>query len=507
MKKINLILLMLLVSTTGLLAQNITANPFTQNIHFAPEPTVAGFGCGTSQLVEFTQGFTTAADATQWQTDPLTVTICIGGFDWDGANAAAIATGSYASNFTWAFDANSPNCIIGTQNQTLFGTGTSPLFPNPNASGLIALALKVPETSPISTVLSVDVTLQIPSYFQFNSAPDDNESTQTQTFCALSIAGTIYHDTLATNGTIDKGMPLGNPDNAPLYVNLLDNTGTVVGVQQVANDGTYEFTNVDGFETYTIVLTSTPGTINTPGPVAASYPPNWQSTGEDCCDGTGEDLNPNGILTVTLTNASREMADFGINQVIPTPVVMSSFEVTEFNCNTLVSWATASEENVSHFEVMRENTNGEFVKIARIEASGNSTSQKLYNYVDKNVEKREASYNYMVKIVDIDFAEDFTKVKTVKIACGGDEVSTQVFPNPAQNSLNLVYTTEENDIQLIVDIVDLTGRKLMSTSKIVNKGTSVINLDIKSLAIGQYMVRYHSVEGNTTGTIKFTKEL
>ena len=96
--------------------------------------------------------------------------------------------------------------------------------------------------------------------------------------------------------------------------------------------------------------------------------------------------------------------------------------------------------------------------------------------------------------------------KSIKLTCGGDEVSVQLFPNPAHDNINLVYTTNENDIQLVVDVLDIAGRKLLSKSQIVFKGTSVVNMDIKSLAVGQYMVRYHNVEGNETVTIKFTKD-
>ena len=506
MKKINLILLMILVSATGLMAQSY--NPFTQNIHFIPEPTVAGFSCGSTQQVEFTQGITTADSATQWQTDPLKVRICIAGFEFDGTSAAAVVSGTYSSNFNWAFDPAAPNCLVGTQNQTLYGTGTNPLFPDPRASGLIAVNLMVPETSPIATVLSVNVTLEIPAYFANNSLPDDNESTQTQTFCDLKIKGTVFHDTLPVNGTIDKDMPLGNPDGQPLYVNLIDNLGNVVAVKQVGANGQYEFNNVAGFNTYQVILTNVPGTVGNPAPIKTSVVllPNWTHTGEDCCDGTGEDNNNDGILSVTVTNASRENADFGINWVIPTPVRMSSFDVAEYNCSALISWATVSEENVSHFEILRQDEkNGPFNKIKKMTAAGNSTSEKLYSFIDKTIEPRSEAYSYRIKTVDFDFSESFSDAKSIFINCNGGQVNAQVFPNPASNAINLIYTTEENDIQLIVDVVDLTGRKLISKSQIVNKGSSIINLDIESLAVGQYMVRYHSVEGNTTGTIKFSK--
>ncbi|MBK7764288.1 MAG: hypothetical protein IPI46_13245 [Bacteroidetes bacterium] len=193
MKKLNF-LTILLIFCYGLAYSQTAYNPFTQNIHFAPEPTAAGFECGSVQTVVFTQGLTTSASATQWATAPLTVTICLQGFEFNGP-ASSVVSGSYASNFNWAYVIGSPGCIIGTQNQTLAGTGSNPAFPNPASSGSINLSLKVPNSSPVGTTLKVDVTLQVPAYMAlFNSVPDDNESTQTQTYCGcyvLTDAGTV----------------------------------------------------------------------------------------------------------------------------------------------------------------------------------------------------------------------------------------------------------------------------------------------------------------------------
>jgi len=164
----------------------IAYNPFTQNIHFNPEPSALGFECGTTPSVEFTQGMTTADSAADSQNNPLQVTIAIAGFEFDDSVAANVVSGSYASNFNWNFDPFDPTVIFGVQNQTLYGTGTNPFSPDTRSSGSIIVGLQVPFNIPDNTILSVDVTLQVPTYMQnFNSVPDDNESTQTQSFCSI----------------------------------------------------------------------------------------------------------------------------------------------------------------------------------------------------------------------------------------------------------------------------------------------------------------------------------
>ena len=57
--------------------------------------------------------------------------------------------------------------------------------------------------------------------------------------------------------------------------------GVVVAVATVAAGGTYSFTGVDINTTYSIVLSTTSGTVGNPAPVV-SLPAGWVNTGEDC---------------------------------------------------------------------------------------------------------------------------------------------------------------------------------------------------------------------------------
>lgn len=315
MKKLQILVLMVFLSSGSAWAQ-IAYNPFTQNIHFEPEPTAAGFQCGSTPNVEFTAGLTTADSATDWQNNPLVVSICITGFEYDGTNASTVVTGSYASNFTWMFDPFAPNCLIGTQNQTLYGTGTNPLFPDPRSSGDINVALKVPTNSPLGTVLAVNADLTVPAYMaSFNSLPDDAESTQTQSFCTLNISGAVFYDTVLNPAGIDFSNPIGNPGGQTICASLVDSSGNVVDTTQVATNGLYIFSDVGASQTYDVVLSTTCGTIGNPPPIPA-LPLGWSNTAEDCCDAIGTDGSPNGQTTVVVGLVSVDEVNFGITQLM-----------------------------------------------------------------------------------------------------------------------------------------------------------------------------------------------
>lgn len=213
-------------------------NPFTQNIRFDPEPSVSGFACNQLVQVKFTFGMTTQDDANDWSLNPLKIHVLLEGFQFNSLTANDIE-GSMKSYFNWSTNPLNPKEFIGTQNQSLPGTGTDPLNPNLNSSGEIRIALKVPASSPPSNILKVDVNLEIPNYMAtFNTMLDDDESTQTQFYCgALScstppqikiLPGKQFcigdHVILKASGVPGANLQWSYPSSANVL--LLDSTNT-----------------------------------------------------------------------------------------------------------------------------------------------------------------------------------------------------------------------------------------------------------------------------------------
>jgi hypothetical protein len=302
MKRISLLILMLFLGCAYANAQT-PYNPFTQNIHFEPEPTALGFECGTIQTAVFTMGLTTVDDATLWQTNPLKVTICVNGFTLIGS-AASNVTGSYAANFNWAYSGS--NCLIGTQNQTLFGTGYDPLFPNAASTGPIRISLKVPDASPVATVLSVNVTLQVPAYMAtFNSIADDPEATQTQTFCNCYV--------LTDPGAIAANQTFCGPGNPVAFTNSTSANGgsgsTII----------YQWQQLIG-ATWTDISGATGATYDAP---TLSTTTQFRRNAKRAACGTYLNSSP---LTVTINPVP--VADAGLDKIItcttPTTLIGTS---------------------------------------------------------------------------------------------------------------------------------------------------------------------------------------
>jgi len=135
----------------------------------------------------------------------------------------------------------------------------------------------------------------------------------------ININGKVWDD--ANGNVIDPGVtePETNAGGT-LYVNLVNGAGNVVATSAVAADGTYSFTDLTPGISYSLVLSTTQGTIGNPAP-ASILPSGWTTTGESR-NGT-IDLGTLGIIdnrSYGFTNTAN--FDFGIEQ-LPNATVQS----------------------------------------------------------------------------------------------------------------------------------------------------------------------------------------
>jgi len=354
------------------LALGQTFNPYTTNIAFSPAPYAAGFPCDGTVTLSFEQGVSTPDIVPLEPQDPLTVTICITGFNWDGVAPSQVVSGQYASYFNWAFDSFAPACIIGTQNAPLPGTL------DPNSFGDIELELAIPVID-LDLPLSVNINLQPSGYMvQSNDQTDDDQSISDVQDCALA----------------------------------------------------------------------------------------WL------------------------------------------PLTLTEFEVVEYDCNALLSWSTSQEANTSHADIYRKDGYGHFYKkIATVALAGNSNVEQTYSFLDETVEEQNDAYEYKIQFVDLDQSYTNSEVRSIRLKCNNKtQQNVQLFPNPASNQVNFVYNTQQDDVQLFVELLDMTGRRLLKDSKVIDSGSGMFTFNLDNFAAAQYIIRYSSSDDNIDGSIKFLKK-
>ncbi|WP_420151027.1 beta strand repeat-containing protein, partial [Spirosoma sp.] len=139
----------------------------------------------------------------------------------------------------------------------------------------------------------------------------DGNTSEFGMLAQASVSGTVYND---VNGPANiNGASINTVAGAPtLYASLYEGSTLITTVP--VTGGTYTFANaaVVGV-TYTVVL-GTNATANPTSPFAGAGSGGWAIVGEDCCDNTGNDGTPNGVLTVTPTISGITNANFGLYQ-------------------------------------------------------------------------------------------------------------------------------------------------------------------------------------------------
>lgn len=132
------------------------------------------------------------------------------------------------------------------------------------------------------------------------------------------------------------------------------------------------------------------------------------------------------------------------------PVELIKFEGVCENNVVNLNWATASERNNDYFEIEASKDGLEYDLIQKIEASGNSSSLKYYEYAFKN-----QNYSYL-KLKQKDYDGMESELETIYIDCG-EKSDVYLFPNPTNQFVNIHNLKFDSEIILL----DATGKIIL----------------------------------------------
>ncbi|MFT5265440.1 MAG: hypothetical protein ACI8YQ_004194, partial [Polaribacter sp.] len=180
----------------------------------------------------------------------------------------------------------------------------------------------------------------------------------------------------------------------------------------------------------------------------------------------------------------------------PLPVDLISFRAQKDGNEISLSWQTASEENNSHFEIEHSTNGRDFQMLDKVIGNGTTAEIQEYNFMHEEV---AAGKNYYrLRQVDFDGAFEYSDVAVVEIKGEGQ---VQIRPTLANENVTLSFgetTRQETQVQ----IIDIAGRKVMSTS--IAAGTEQMDLSVAILQKGLYFVQL-ALNGELT-TLKFVKQ-
>jgi hypothetical protein len=180
------------------------------------------------------------------------------------------------------------------------------------------------------------------------------------------------------------------------------------------------------------------------------------------------------------------------------PVELQSFSAAAKGTSNFVSWKTATEINVAHFDIEKSADGAtNWNKIGERKAVGNSSTVNTYSFVDET--PFTVSY-YRLKTMDFDGKESISKVVAVKQAVG--KGTFKVFPQPVADiaTIQLESTTHG---QAAITVLDASGRVVLTKNAVYTEGSNNFTISTQNLASGLYLIRLDN--GLTTTTERFIK--
>jgi hypothetical protein len=174
------------------------------------------------------------------------------------------------------------------------------------------------------------------------------------------------------------------------------------------------------------------------------------------------------------------------------PVTWKSFTATRDGDQVALKWVTATETINRGFNVQRMESNGNWINLAFIPtkaASGNSTSELTYNYVDHNAFNGISQYR--LQQVDQDGKYKYSETRIVH----GNTTSAGVliYPNPSKGTSTIAFQEVNTGHDVLIS--DMNGRIIKQY-----RGVTDDNLRVSDLTPGVYAIRIIDQRSGTQTT-------
>lgn len=163
----------------------------------------------------------------------------------------------------------------------------------------------------------------------------------------------------------------------------------------------------------------------------------------------------------------------------PLPVSLLDIYVEQINDENLLTWITASEEDMHSYRIERLNREGIWVEIGIIYIPNNSYT--ITNYSFQDINPLVGENNYRLKMVNADLTYEYSKV--VSISNSNSKNVFVGYPNPTK----AIYTLEGRfGIGSDVTIYSIHGQVLHNMT---SNGEQVMQIDLSAYPTGMYIIK------------------
>lgn len=203
--------------------------------------------------------------------------------------------------------------------------------------------------------------------------------------------------------------------------------------------------------------------------------------------------------TGTVGNANRMYSVWfkNFNYIAPIstlPVKLTAFTASLNNDKVNLKWETASEINVSHFEIERSTDGINFTQAAVVFAYGSATDKASYSFTDNVAGFRQSVVYYRLRSVDVDGKNDISETRIIRLAAQENTLALQTYPNPVSAELRVTVPAGWQNKQTVFEIYSANGN--LTARKTTTGNNQTETFSTVNLAPGFYIVRA-SCEGQT----------
>lgn len=175
------------------------------------------------------------------------------------------------------------------------------------------------------------------------------------------------------------------------------------------------------------------------------------------------------------------------------PVELLNFKAYSTSNGNELIWQTASETNNDRFEIEGSENGNNFNVLGTVKSlaeNGHSTQMLTYRFKDNEV----SNHFYRLKQIDVNGTVNYSN--TIEIFA---EQNCLLYPNPATDKLNLIYTKAQ---AFSVQVFDINGKMLMSLPL---ENENYRQIEVGNLPLGVYFLKIVDEKNRVVNNLMWSK--
>ncbi|MBL0046515.1 MAG: T9SS type A sorting domain-containing protein [Bacteroidetes bacterium] len=194
--------------------------------------------------------------------------------------------------------------------------------------------------------------------------------------------------------------------------------------------------------------------------------------------------------------------DLTLTGSVTLPIELLQFKGVNKGDYNLITWTTKTEINNDYFTVERSSNAQDFEPLFRINGGGNTNYE--INYSIKDFDPIDGVNYYRLRQTDFNGEYHYSDVISVNSESNNVLQITSVFPNPAENLINInIFAQKEITAEFL--IYDLYGKMLTTKQILLQEGENSLQQELNEYTPGLYFITIQVPQKNKQYNSKFLK--